>query len=185
MRQRSRSIALFAALVLGLGALLAACGQSYNDGLHGSIAGDVTAGPMCPVERADKPCPDAPVANREVDVFTQSSATAEASATAAASATAQATLTVQPVGTAQSGTAVPGQTTSAAQAAQFIPASPVATTTTDTHGHFTVNVPPGAYVVTVATGPGLVGVRQTWPAPVTVLAGETLYIQIKMDTGIR
>src|SRR5260221_8130722 len=39
-------------------------------GPTGTIAGDVVAGPTCPVEQAENPCPPAVVKNREVDIHT-------------------------------------------------------------------------------------------------------------------
>jgi Carboxypeptidase regulatory-like domain len=60
-----------------------------------------------------------------------------------------------------------------------------ATTTTDAHGHFSVTMAPGSYVVKVAIVRGQVGVRQITPGKVTVTAGQTTTVTIEMDTGIR
>lgn len=47
-------------------ALLAACGSSspHNPPAKVTLDGRVTAGPTCPVERPDNPCPAAPVSGR-------------------------------------------------------------------------------------------------------------------------
>jgi hypothetical protein len=65
---------------------LAACGQvsqpaaraqgtvsaqetvSAGTGAQGTIAGEVVAGPTCPVEQVDNPCPPKPVPHREVTI---------------------------------------------------------------------------------------------------------------------
>ncbi|HEY7982755.1 MAG TPA: carboxypeptidase regulatory-like domain-containing protein [Ktedonobacterales bacterium] len=60
-----------------------------------------------------------------------------------------------------------------------------ATTTTDAQGHFSVSLAPGAYVVKVTIVAGQVGIRQTTPGDVTVASGQSSYIKIEMDTGIR
>lgn len=44
-------------------------------GEPGTLKGRITAGPTCPVERPDKPCPPAPVANQALQVRDQSSNT--------------------------------------------------------------------------------------------------------------
>lgn len=49
---------------LSLALLLTACaerGQESGSGELGTINGTVLAGPTCPVERAESPCPDRPV----------------------------------------------------------------------------------------------------------------------------
>jgi len=114
---------------------LSACGQGAS-GAQGTISGDVVAGPMCPVERADTPCPPKAVTNRQVTIATTSGATA-------------------------------------------------ATTKTDGNGRFSVNVAPGAYVVQVLAGPGMLGLRQDTPGDVSVTANQTSTIHIELDTGIR
>jgi hypothetical protein len=43
---------------------------STFSGPTGIIAGDVVAGPTCPVEQVENPCPPAVVTNREVDIQT-------------------------------------------------------------------------------------------------------------------
>ena len=60
-----------------------------------------------------------------------------------------------------------------------------ATTTTDAHGHFSVVMAPGNYVVKVAIVRGQIGVRQISPGNVTVTAGQKTTVTIEMDTGIR
>lgn len=74
-----------ATMILVLGFALAGCGVSAAGvsttststigGPTGTIAGDVVAGPTCPVERAGDPCPPAVVKNREVDIQTQAGTT--------------------------------------------------------------------------------------------------------------
>src|SRR5262245_47254998 len=59
---------------------LSACGESAG-GAQGTIIGDVVAGPMCPVEQADTPCPLQPVTNRQVTIATTSGATAATATT--------------------------------------------------------------------------------------------------------
>jgi hypothetical protein len=60
-----------------------------------------------------------------------------------------------------------------------------ATTTTDSHGHFSLTIAPGAYVVQVAIVRGQIGMRQTTPGNVSVVSGQTTTITIMLDTGIR
>ena len=138
--------ALLATMMLVLGSALAGCGVSTIgasatdvstfSGPTGTIAGDVVAGPTCPVEQAENPCPPAVVKNREVDIQTPAGRT-------------------------------------------------VATTTTDANGHFSVAVPPGAYIVHVKIEQRQVGMRQTSPGDVTVIANQTSTVHIELDTGIR
>jgi hypothetical protein len=111
-------------------------GNSPNTGALGTISGDVVAGPTCPVESIDNPCPPKPVPDRDVSIQTPSGVE-------------------------------------------------VAHTVTDGNGHFTVRLAAGAYVVRVATGPGKLGLEQTTPGDVTVVAGQTSHVQIELDTGIR
>jgi hypothetical protein len=61
----------------------------------------------------------------------------------------------------------------------------VATTTTDAHGHFSISLAAGAYVVKVAIVQGQIGLRQISPGNVTIVAGQTTTITIMLDTGIR
>jgi len=61
----------------------------------------------------------------------------------------------------------------------------VATTTTDVDGHFSVSIAPGMYVVQVKIVAGQIGILQSTPGAVTVTAGQSLYIKIELDTGIR
>jgi hypothetical protein len=125
-------------------------------GPHGTITGDVAAGPTCPVAQAEDPCADQPVPNRQV--------------------------TIEPNVTPPN-VPPPNAPPDAGQAAPTVTA--VASTTTDAHGHFSVDVPPGSYVVHVTTGLGLLGMRQVTPGQVTVAAGQTVYLKIELDTGIR
>lgn len=129
-------------IVLALLAL-AACGQLTNagdtsgtTGATGTIQGTVTAGPTCPVQTVENPCPDKPVPDREVDVQTPAGAV-------------------------------------------------VASTKTDANGHYSVAVPPGSYVVHVVIVQGQAGIRQNTPGNVTVAAGQTVTLNIVLDTGIR
>jgi hypothetical protein len=161
------------ALTLGLALALGACGQisvvapeatttasatsSPYSGPHGTITGDVVAGPTCPVEHAEDPCADRPVPDRQVTITTSGSTPPNVPPPNAAPYTAQTTPT----------------------------APPAASTTTDANGHFSVDVPPGSYVVRVAAGLGLLGMRQITPGNVTIAAGQTTYIKIELDTGIR
>jgi carboxypeptidase family protein len=131
-------------LPLGIAVALGACGQISPGGAMGTLTGDVVAGPTCPVEHIDNPCPPRPIANREVLIQVRTSA-------------------ATPANTPQT----------------------VATTKTDTNGHFSVSVPPGDYTVRVAIIPGTIGMRQDMPSDVTVVAGQTAYIKITLDTGIR
>jgi hypothetical protein len=122
---------------LALSVALAACGSGGGITVaSGTLTGDVVAGPTCPVEQAENPCPPKAVANREVKILAKS-----------------------------------GQV--------------VATTTTDAQGHFSVALAPGEYVVAVAIVSGQVGMRQTTPGDVTVASGQSAYIKIELDTGIR
>lgn len=127
---------LCALLAMSVGLLFSACGQLGAGGPQGTLTGDVVAGPTCPVENAQHPCPPKPVPDRQVSIDA-------------------------PDGTV------------------------VATTTTDRQGHFSILLPPGSYVVRVAVGPGLLGMRQITPGYIMVVAGQTAYIQIQLDTGIR
>jgi hypothetical protein len=54
------------ALVAAISLSLTACGASAAPTAlaTGTVAGRVTAGPTCPVERPDQPCPPAPVSAR-------------------------------------------------------------------------------------------------------------------------
>jgi len=54
------------AAVIAMSVLLVGCGTSTdaNASSMGTLAGRVTAGPTCPVERPDHPCPPAPVIAR-------------------------------------------------------------------------------------------------------------------------
>jgi hypothetical protein len=53
-------------MTIALAGLLVACGLPRLGVHQGTLIGDVIAGPTCPVERTDQPCPPALVPNREV-----------------------------------------------------------------------------------------------------------------------
>lgn len=60
---------LLAALAFSM--VVAACARASDGGAPGGgsgIQGVVVAGPQCPVETAESPCPDQPVPNAEVEV---------------------------------------------------------------------------------------------------------------------
>jgi hypothetical protein len=100
------------------------------------LAGDVVAGPTCPVERAEDPCPPKAVPNREVQILGPNNAVA-------------------------------------------------ATATTDTNGHFSVQLAPGMYRVIVPAKQGQVGLRQLQNVTATITAGQATTVKIELDTGIR
>jgi hypothetical protein len=135
---RTRAVSL--GVLLALACVLAACGlQPASGGTQqheGTLMGTVVAGPTCPVERAENPCPPKPVPNREVRIETTGGTLA-------------------------------------------------ATVTTDGQGRFTVALAPGSYVVRVTMAPGLIGMRQTQVPRVQIVAGQTVHVQIELDTGIR
>ncbi len=61
------------ALTVGIVALFVACSPSpggVGAQPQGTLSGTVVAGPTCPVERADQPCPPRPVPNRQVMIET-------------------------------------------------------------------------------------------------------------------
>jgi hypothetical protein len=91
-RIRMRRTRLGALLAIGLALALAGCASITVSGsgaartsttstpttstptsgasaTQGTLAGDVVAGPTCPVERAEDPCPPKAVPNREVDIL--------------------------------------------------------------------------------------------------------------------
>jgi hypothetical protein len=109
---------------------------SGTSGTQGTLAGDVVAGPTCPVERAEDPCPPKAVPNREVEILGANN-------------------------------------------------SVVATTTTDSKGHFSVALAPGAYTVTVPIKQGLIGMRQMSDVKANVITGQVTTVKIMLDTGIR
>ena len=102
---------------------------------EGTVDGLVVAGPSCPVERAEDPCPPKPVPNRLVVIET------------------------------------PGGTV-------------VARVTTDQKGHFTVRLAPGTYDLQVPPGSSPYPVQHTGQQ-VTVVAGQTVQVQVMLDSGIR
>jgi hypothetical protein len=64
---------LYTFVVLALATLVAACGvygqnTSPTPTPHGRLTGVVVAGPSCPVEHAETPCPPKPVPSRKVTV---------------------------------------------------------------------------------------------------------------------
>jgi Carboxypeptidase regulatory-like domain len=83
-RTHVRHTRLGALLAFGLALALAGCasitvnaaGTAGNGtpgtgtpGTQGTLSGDVVAGPTCPVERAEDPCPPRAVPNREVQIL--------------------------------------------------------------------------------------------------------------------
>lgn len=69
---------------------------------------------------------------------------------------------------------------------QQTPTGPiVASATTDAQGHFSVSVPPGDYLVVVASSGSGFSMRQINTVQVTVAAGQTVDVTIELDTGIR
>jgi carboxypeptidase family protein len=70
---RIQMLFLYTFAVLALATLVAACGISSQNTSstptpHGRLNGVVVAGPSCPVERAETPCPPKPVPSRKVTV---------------------------------------------------------------------------------------------------------------------
>jgi len=55
--------------VSGSGAAGTTIPGAGTSGTQGTLAGDVVAGPTCPVERAEDPCPPKAVPNREVEIL--------------------------------------------------------------------------------------------------------------------
>jgi len=105
-------------------------------GTQGTLAGDVVAGPTCPVERAEDPCPPRAVPNREVVILGSNNAV-------------------------------------------------VATTTTDSKGHFSVALAPGSYTVSVPMQQGQIGMGQESDVKANVITGQVTTVKIMLDTGIR
>jgi Carboxypeptidase regulatory-like domain len=150
-RTDMRRMRLGALLALGLALALAGCASitvsgsgsagtstpsAGASGTQGTLAGDVVAGPTCPVERAEDPCPPKAVPNREIDILGANNAV-------------------------------------------------VATTTTDSKGHFSVALAPGTYVVTVPIKQGLIGMRQMSDVKANITAGQVTTVKVELDTGIR
>jgi hypothetical protein len=67
---------LTAFIALGLALAVAACAAGGGATALGTIAGNVVAGPTCPVENVTQPCPPEPVQHRLVTVMTPSGAEA-------------------------------------------------------------------------------------------------------------
>jgi Carboxypeptidase regulatory-like domain len=134
--RRTRLIVLATLMLVCVGTLGACGAMSRPAAAKGTLTGDVVAGPTCPVEQANNPCPPRPVTGRQVTI-------------------------------------------------EDADGHAVTTTMTDGRGHFGVDLAPGAYTVQVAIVPGAVGLRQVTPGQVTVAAGQTAYIKIELDTGIR
>jgi hypothetical protein len=55
--------------VSGSGAAGTSAPTTGTSGTQGTLSGDVVAGPTCPVERAEDPCPPKAVPNREVEIL--------------------------------------------------------------------------------------------------------------------
>ena len=102
---------------------------------EGTVDGLVVAGPSCPVERAEDPCPPKPVPDRLVVIET------------------------------------PG-------------GKVVTRVTTDQQGHFTVRLAPGTYDLQVPSGSSPYPVQHT-RQQVNVVAGQTVQVQVLLDSGIR
>ncbi len=86
MRSRGdqqRPLIALAAYLFVLGVALAACGVTTGPGtsVTGTIAGDVVAGPTCPVEQVENPCPPKAVTDRQVNIDTTSGATTASTTT--------------------------------------------------------------------------------------------------------
>ena len=60
----------------------------------------------------------------------------------------------------------------------------VARVVTDQHGKFTVTLPPGTYILKVPPGASPFPIQQK-PQQVTVAAGQTVQVQVVLDSGIR
>jgi hypothetical protein len=103
----------------------------------GTLQGQVTIGPICPVERPDQPCTPSPdtYAARKVLVFSSDGATL------------------------------------------------VATVSLNETGYYRVALDPGSYVVNINRG----GIDRSldMPRTITLAAGETITLDISIDTGIR
>lgn len=94
-----RRMRLGALLAIGLAMALAGCASITGGGsggaetitpgaetpgtstTQGTLAGDVVAGPTCPVERAEDPCPPKAVPNREVQALSPNNAVAATATT--------------------------------------------------------------------------------------------------------
>jgi hypothetical protein len=89
LRTRLRRMRLGALLAFGMALALAGCASitvsgsgaagtsaptTGPSGTQGTLSGDVVAGPTCPVERAEDPCPPKAVPNREVEILGTNSA---------------------------------------------------------------------------------------------------------------
>jgi hypothetical protein len=136
--RRAAWTAIAVALLVGMVTAFVACSPapgSVSAQPQGTLSGTVVAGPTCPVERADQPCPPRPVPNRQVMIETAS------------------------------GTVV-------------------TRATTDQNGHFLVTLAPGTYEVRVPPGTSPFPIQRERQA-VTIVAGQTVQIQIELDTGIR
>lgn len=76
-----RRLAAIAAIAV-LGTLVVACAKTSSDGVGGGggqgIRGVVLAGPQCPVETAESPCPPKPLGGVHVDVLLAGDVVAEA-----------------------------------------------------------------------------------------------------------
>jgi Carboxypeptidase regulatory-like domain len=82
--RRALPLSLSLATVLVMLLALAACGVSGPGGSsagQGTLVGDVSAGPTCPVQSTDHPCPPKPVPNARVTIETPSGSTVVATAT--------------------------------------------------------------------------------------------------------
>lgn len=101
----------------------------------GKLHGHILAGPVCPVERLDNPCPPPPVVGRAVYVKDQ-----------------------------QSGNIL-------------------YSLTTDANGYFFADLPQGNYLVEVAKQG--ISSNKSGPHQITIASGQTVNLEILVDTGIR
>jgi hypothetical protein len=145
--RRSLRDALVATLLAPAVSALAACGNDRT-GDHGGqttiavtsqptsdprdVFGVVLAGPTCPVETADEPCPPRPV-DATID-------------------------------------------------AQDAKGDVLASTRTDTAGHYSLALASGSYTIVASTGAGL---PMCQPVTITVTSGPPIRTDISCDTGIR
>lgn len=67
-RRLARAITLATFLLACVGALGACAATSVPGETTGTLTGSVVAGPTCPVEQANNPCPPRPVTGRQVTV---------------------------------------------------------------------------------------------------------------------
>jgi hypothetical protein len=91
-RSAVQRIFIAVALVAVLASACAKASDGPGSGGDSGVRGVVVAGPQCPVESADSPCPDAPVPNTEIQV----KRSGEVVATATSDADGAFTITLAP-----------------------------------------------------------------------------------------